>query len=255
MKITGTYTIAAPREQVWAALNDIAVLARIVPGCERLEQTGEHEYEGTIKIGIQAIKGTYQGRIRIEDLVPPQHYRLIASGRSAHGVVDGSGTIDLEEQEGATLLTYTGDAQIGGTLASVGQRLIEGASRQLLNQSLKALVEQITIRSTSPDPATNAPVDMPTTPTTEHTAPEPQASTATDGPSNLHPPTPPPLPPAPPPAFERRAVIVPEHEQLKPTAIARGAVADFSNERPWLPWVIIAFLLGVLLGRTRRPSS
>ncbi|MCS6939025.1 MAG: carbon monoxide dehydrogenase subunit G, partial [Roseiflexus sp.] len=78
MKISGSYTIDAPREVVWEALNDIEVLARIVPGCERLEQVGDNEYEGTIKIGIQAIRGVYNGRIRIEDIDPPNHYKLIA---------------------------------------------------------------------------------------------------------------------------------------------------------------------------------
>ncbi|HWQ12488.1 MAG TPA: carbon monoxide dehydrogenase subunit G, partial [Roseiflexaceae bacterium] len=147
MKISGSYIIDAPRDQVWAALNDIEVLARVVPGCERLEQTGENEFEGTVKIGIQSIRGTYNGKIRLEDIQPPSHYRLVASGKSASGVVDGAGTVDLEEQDGKTLLRYSGDAQIGGTLASVGQRLIEGASKQLINQSLKALAEQIAIRS------------------------------------------------------------------------------------------------------------
>ena len=82
VKITGSYTIDVPRDQVWAALNDIEVLARIVPGCERLVQTGENEYEGTLKIGIQTIKGTYNGRIRIEDIQPPHHYKLVAKGSS-----------------------------------------------------------------------------------------------------------------------------------------------------------------------------
>src|SRR6476619_8592918 len=129
------------------------VLARIVPGCERLEQTGENEYVGTVKIGIQSIKGTYNGKIRLEDIQPPHHYKLVASGRSASGVVDGSGTVDLAEQDGKTVLTYGGDAQIGGTLASVGQRLIEGASKQMINQSLKALVEQINARNSPSEPA------------------------------------------------------------------------------------------------------
>src|SRR5436853_6189796 len=150
VKITGSYTIDAPQDQVWAALNDIGVLARIVPGCERLEQIGENEYEGTVKIGIQTIKGGYHGRIRIEDVQPPQHYRLVARGRSATGIVDGAGTVDLAEQEGKTALTYAGDAQIGGMLASVGQRLIEGASKQLINQSLKALAEQVAARNAPP---------------------------------------------------------------------------------------------------------
>ena len=152
MKITGSYTIDAPRDQVWFALNDMEILARIVPGCERLVQTGENEYEGTVKIGIQSIKGSYSGKIRLEDIQPPHHYKLVASGRSSNGVVDGSGTVDLAEQDGKTVLTYGGDAQIGGTLASVGQRLIEGASKQMINQSLKALVEQINARNAPAKP-------------------------------------------------------------------------------------------------------
>src|SRR4029079_8096390 len=90
------------------------VLARIVPGCERLVQTGDNEYEGTVKIGIQSIKGSYSGKIRLEDIQPPHHYNLFASGRSSNGVVDGSGSVDLAEQDGKTVLTYGGDAQIGG---------------------------------------------------------------------------------------------------------------------------------------------
>jgi carbon monoxide dehydrogenase subunit G len=108
VKITGSYTIDAPRDEVWEALNDIEVLARIVPGCSRLEQTGENEFEGTVKIGIQAIKGTYNGRIRLEDIQPPHHYRLVAGGRSSDGAFDGPGTIDLSEEDGKTILQYIG---------------------------------------------------------------------------------------------------------------------------------------------------
>jgi len=252
VKITGTYTIDAPQEQVWAALNDIEVLARIVPGCERLDQTGDNEYEGTVKIGIQTIKGTYSGRIRIEDIQPPHHYKLVASGRSANGVVDGAGTVDLAEQDGKTILTYGGDAQIGGMLASVGQRLIEGASKQMINQSLKALVEQIALRtngaSTSADaestPASAADAG-PASTTPAYATPAPAVAIAV--------PVEPTASPAPEPAsFERRTVVVPDHEQLKPASVVRGVVEDMLKERPWLPWVVIAFLLGVVFGRRRR---
>jgi carbon monoxide dehydrogenase subunit G len=256
VKITGTYTIDAPQEQVWAALNDIEVLARIVPGCERLDQIGENQYEGTVKIGIQAIKGTYNGRIRIEDIQAPHHYKLVASGRSANGVVDGAGTVDLAEQDGKTILTYGGDAQIGGMLASVGQRLIEGASKQMINQSLKALVEQITLRnsepstpggteSTAPAETTLAPGENGGAPTQAYAAAAPVAAVAV--------PVTPSVPRAPESAaFERRSVVVPDHEQLKPEAVVRGVVDDMLKERPWLPWVVIAFLLGVVFGRRRR---
>jgi carbon monoxide dehydrogenase subunit G len=264
LKIAGKSTIDAPRDQVWEALNNMEVLARIVPGCERLEQVGDNEFEGTVKIGIQSIKGTYSGKIRLEDIEPPRHYKLVAAGRSANGVVDGTGTVDLEEQDGQTILNYSGDAQIGGTLASVGQRLIEGASKQLINQSLKALTEQIRLRNSAPAPAPA--VSAPTDATAAiESAPAGDGSSAT--PAEAGPQASPPPPalaspsspapaatavPIPQPSFERRTVVVPADEQLKPESIVRGVVEDALKERPWLPWVIVAFLLGVLLGRSRR---
>ncbi len=229
MKISGSYTIDAPRDIVWEALNDIEVLARVVPGCERLEQVGDNEYEGTIKIGIQAIRGVYNGRIRIEDIDPPNHYKLIASGKSANGVVDGVGTVDLVSQDGKTLLMYGGEAQVGGTLASVGQRLIEGASRQLINQSLKALAEQVATRVAAPV-ATGAPPP----------AVEAPAAAGVEAPAAAAPPTP-----------ERRTVVVPPEEQLRPESVIFGIVNDFIAERPWAPWIIVAFLIGYILGRSR----
>lgn len=260
MKITGTYTIDAPRDQVWFALNDMDTLARIVPGCERLVQTGENEYEGTVKIGIQSIKGSYSGKIRLEDIQAPHHYKLIASGRSSNGVVDGSGTVDLEEKDGKTVLTYGGDAQIGGTLASVGQRLIEGASKQMINQSLKALVAQINLRNApaEPDPpaepvaaSSNSVSDGPTAIDAEIDQARPAVATiqssapvqsnAAVAQQSL-------------PGFEPRTVVVPEHEQLKPESVVRGMVEDVLKERPWLPWVALAFLLGLLFGRGQRDS-
>jgi carbon monoxide dehydrogenase subunit G len=273
LKITGSYTIDAPREQVWAALNDMEVLARIVPGCERLVQTGENEYEGTVKIGIQSIKGSYSGKIRLEDIQPPHHYKLVAAGRSSNGVVDASGSVDLSEQDGKTVLKYGGDAQIGGTLASVGQRLIEGASKQMINQSLKALVEQINVRNAPPAPA--EPADLPAPPDPA-ASPEPAtpASNGVAASAEAHAAesTPaitaeadqarPAFAAAEPaaigqqilPGFEQRTVIVPDHEQLRPESMVRGVLEDLLKERPWLPYVAIAFLLGVLFGRARRGS-
>lgn len=260
MKISGKYTIDAPREQVWDALNDLEVLARVVPGCERLEQTGDNQFEGTMKIGIQTIKGTYNGRIRLEDIQPPQHYKLSAHGQSANGIVDGTGTVDLAEQDGKTVLTYSGAVSVAGTLASVGQRLIEGASKQLINQSLKALADQIRQRAAGEAPADAAPAEAapPAQPAgasarqptpaasmigqaaTAAATAAPPAASATNGQPGSTPAGPP-----------RRSVIVPEDEQLKPEAVALGMLHDFYAERPWLPWVIVAFLTGYILGRSR----
>jgi uncharacterized protein len=258
VKISGSYTIDAPRDEVWAALNDIDVLARVVPGCERLEQTGDNEYEGTVKIGIQSIRGTYSGRIRLEDIQPPSHYKLVASGKSANGVVDGAGTVDLEEQDGKTLLRYGGDAQIGGVLASVGQRLIEGASKQLINQSLKALTEQVAQRRRAPEAeqvSTRVPAAAEPAEPAEPQAPtgvlaEAAAAAPTGGPSALAASSNG-VASGETSAPERRTVIVPPEEQLKPESVFFGVAQDFVAERPWFPWVIVAFLLGYIFGRSR----
>jgi hypothetical protein len=272
VKISGSYTLDAPRQEVWDALNDIDVLARIVPGCQRLEQTGDNEFEGTIKVGIQAIKGTYNGRIRLQDVRAPEHYKLVAHGSGSNGVVDGVGAIDLTEEDGKTILKYSGDANIGGTLASVGQRLIDGASKQLLNQSLKALAEQVAKRAAGePAVVETAPAaaPMPPAPAPAALAPaavaasEPAVATTTQAtaPANgvpheqmAQPPEPPQHPltsVAPQPAPVRRTVTLSESEQLKPESVMKGIVDDYVAERPWLPWVIVAFLLGYLFGRAR----
>ena len=270
MKITGQYTISAPREQVWAALNDLDVLARVVPGCQRLEQVGEHEFEGTLKIGIQAIKGTYHGRIRLEDMRPPEHYRLVANGKGSNGVVDGVGTVDLTEQDGQTLLSYGGEAKIGGTLASVGQRLIEGTARQLINQSLKALSEQIAQRALATAPAAPAAEPAPTPAAaaqppaavahSDNGAARPTAAIADAAPLAAPPhaehvaaPVQPPEPPERSAEPPRRAVVVPEHEQLRPESVLSGVLADLVKERPWLIPALVGFLIGLLAGRSQRP--
>ncbi len=238
MKVSGTYTLDATREQVWDALNNVDVLARVVPGCERLDQLSPTEFEGLVKIGIQSIRGSYSGKIRLEDVQHPSHYKLIAHGSSANAVVDGSGTVDLAEVDGGrTLLTYAGDAQIGGMLASVGQRLIEGAARQLINQSLKALDAQVALRVAAPVPA--APVAP------QHAAGDVAGDVAgAAAVTDL-------VEPLPPAETMRRSVIVPPDEQLQPGDVVGGIIKDFVAQQPWVI-ALIAFVLGVLVGRGTR---
>lgn len=252
MKVSGSYTIDAPREDVWAALNDIEVLARVVPGCERLDQVGENEFEGVVKIGIASIRGVYDGRIRLEDVQFPHHYKLIANGKSANAVVDGVGTVDLEEVDGKTILKYAGEAQIGGVLASVGQRLIEGASRQLIGQSLKALAEQVAIRTgkVAAPAAPAAPVApaepvAPAVPHASRNGADIAALAAAEGAA--------PAAEAAPAEPVRRSVVVPAEEQLKPETVALGMVKDFVTSNPWMA-LAIAFVLGYLIGRSGRRS-
>ncbi len=269
MKIVGNYTFAASREEVWAALNDPEVLARTIPGCQRLEQVGENEYESTLKIGLQAVRGVYSGRVKIDNLRPPEYYEIYVDGKGSNGFLKGSGSIQLREENGHTILDYGGEAHVGGTIASVGQRLLDGAAKTLISQSLKALATQIEARrggqvtsetlvvvdEPSPAPAASAVESI--TPTSEPVSP--QTSSATEPTAS----SPQSTPASPPGAAEspssattdsasfRRTIHVPAGEGLSEIDVALGVIEDFLKERPWVPWVIIAFLLGYLLGRRR----
>ena len=139
MKIEGTHEIRAPRERIYALLIDPEVLRRCIPGCESLEKTEENSYAATLKSGVGAIKGTFKGSVRLEDMRPPEHYRITVDGKGGPGFVKGTGDLDLEEKESATLVRYAGDMQVGGTIAGVGQRMIQGAAKMMASQFFTAL--------------------------------------------------------------------------------------------------------------------
>jgi uncharacterized protein len=139
MKLEGSHELRAPRAQVYAALLDREVLLRCLPGCERLEQIGEHEYAATMRAGVGAIKGVFQGHVRLADMRPPEHYRIVVDGKGQPGFLKGTGDLDLTEHDGVTLIKYMGDVQVGGTIASVGQRMIQGAAKMMAAQFFTAL--------------------------------------------------------------------------------------------------------------------
>jgi carbon monoxide dehydrogenase subunit G len=143
MKLSGSHTINAPRERVWAMLNDIEALRTLIPGVQTLEETEPNTYAGVARIGVAGVKGEYTGTVKLADINPPQSYRLIGQGRGRPGHVKGEGSIELiEATPTTTTLCYNGDVQVGGPIASVGQRLIEGAAKLLINQGLKALAQR-----------------------------------------------------------------------------------------------------------------
>jgi hypothetical protein len=143
MKLTGTQTFPASRLKVWEFLNDPQHLVKCMPGCEKLESIGENEYAGVINVGLAAVKGVYNGKVKLDEIQPPAHYKMILDGKGKQGFIKGAGTIDLEEQDGQTLLKYNGDVQIGGPLASVGQRMIDGAAKMMLGQFFTAMEAEI----------------------------------------------------------------------------------------------------------------
>jgi len=143
MKLTGTQTFPAPRKKVWDFLTDPHRLAKCMPGVEKLEVVGKNEFSGQINVGLAAVKGVYNGKVKLDEVQPPTHYKLLLDGKGKQGFVKGTGTIDLEEQNGQTLLKYSGDVQIGGPLASVGQRMIDGAAKMMIGQFFTAMEAEV----------------------------------------------------------------------------------------------------------------
>jgi len=134
MKLEGSNDIPAPRERVWTAFLDPAVLKQAIPGCEKLEAIGDGEYKATMKIGVAAVKGTFEGKVRLFDLKPPESYRMAVDGSGGPGFIRGETQITLSDADGGTRVTYTADVQVGGLIAGVGQRMIGGVSKMMADQ-------------------------------------------------------------------------------------------------------------------------
>ena len=143
MKLAGEYNLPAPPEKVWELLTDPNYLAKLLPGCERLDPDGPDRFKAAIKFGIAAITGKYAGTVEFSEKQPPKSMRMKISGKGMPGFVDGSGRVELRGKDGGTLLRYTGDAQVGGMIASVGQRMIEGAAKKIVDQFFAAAADEL----------------------------------------------------------------------------------------------------------------
>ena len=134
MKIEGSHEIPAPRQQVWEAFLDPARLRQAMPGCEKLDAVGDDEYKATMKIGIAAVKGTFEGKVKLSDKKEPDSYRMAVEGSGGPGFVRGEAAISLVEVPGGTRVDYNADVQVGGLIAGVGQRLLGGVSKMMADQ-------------------------------------------------------------------------------------------------------------------------
>ena len=143
MDISGTYTFNAPPERVWNLLMDPAVLSSCIPGCERFEPTGDDRYTVTLTVGIAAITGTYSGSVHLVDQMPPTSYRLVVEGQGKPGFVKGSSAVVLKADGDATEVTVTADVQTGGMIARVGQRLIGGVAKMMMDRFFGCLQAKI----------------------------------------------------------------------------------------------------------------
>jgi uncharacterized protein len=134
MKLEGSHDIPAPRQRVWAAFQDPEVLRQAIPGCEKLEAVGEGEYKATLKIGVAAVKGTFEGKVRLFDLKAPDSYRMAVEGSGGPGFIRGETQITLSDADGGTRVGYNADVQVGGLIAGVGQRMLGGVSKMMADQ-------------------------------------------------------------------------------------------------------------------------
>jgi len=144
MKLEGSYEVKAPRQKVWSAFLDPEILQKAIPGCEKLEMVGPDEYKATLKIGVAAVKGTFEGKVRLSDKKPSDSYRLAAEGSGGPGFVRADTLISLADIEGGTRVSYSADVQVGGLIAGVGQRMLGGVSKMMADQFFTRMSEQLT---------------------------------------------------------------------------------------------------------------
>ena len=152
MKIEGSHELHASPQRVYETLIDSAVLQRCIPGCELLEKTGENAYSATLRAGVGSLKGLFTGNVRLEDMKPPQHFRMLVDGKGQPGFLKGAGDLDLEERNGMTIVRYTGEVQVGGTIASVGQRMLQGAVKMMATQFFTAIEAEARTEAHEPPP-------------------------------------------------------------------------------------------------------
>jgi uncharacterized protein len=144
MEFSGEYRIPAPRQKVWEALNDPAILQQAIPGCESLEKTADNELKATVRMRVGPVSAKFGGKVTLSDFDPPNSYRISGEGQGgAAGFAKGGAVVKLAEDGGETVLTYTADAQVGGKIAQVGARLIEGTAKKLADEFFGKFVELV----------------------------------------------------------------------------------------------------------------
>jgi uncharacterized protein len=144
MDMNGEYQIAAPRQHVWEALNDPEVLRQCIPGCEEIVKLSDVEWTAKVTAKVGPVKAKFGGKVTLSDLDPPNGYTITGEGTGgAAGFAKGGAAVKLVDAGAGTLLSYTVKAQVGGKLAQIGSRLIDGASRKLADEFFAAFAARL----------------------------------------------------------------------------------------------------------------
>ncbi len=144
MKVSGAYPVPVPQERAYALLQDPVILARCMPGCEGLDKIAENEYAMRMKMVLASISGQFTGKVKIADPNPPNTFRLIVEGAGKIGFMKGEGLLTLTPEGAGTSVQFDGDVQVGGTMASVGQRLLDTTARMLIKRFFDKLAAEAT---------------------------------------------------------------------------------------------------------------
>ena len=231
MDMTGEYRIPAPRQRVWEALNDPEVLKAAIPGCEELNKLSDNELDARVKAKVGPVSATFTGKVTLNDLNPPVSYRIVGEGKGgAAGFAKGGAEVALAEDGSDTILRYSAKADVGGKLAQIGSRLIQGTAKKMADDffgKFSAIVAERHAAETPPPP----PPDLPPIETAP-AAPDLAAAAAS---------TVPPQPAAPRPvAFQP--------EQRPPQVTTPKVPAPTAKPgQPWYVWLIGLIILVIVL--------
>jgi len=144
MKVEGVYSFPGPPQKVWDLLLNSDSLRACIPGVETLTETSPDHFDAVMRVGVAAIKGTYKGKVAIVDKQEPNGYTLEVEGSGGPGFVKGSAKVTLAADGDATKVSVAGDGQVGGMLAGVGQRMLPGVAKMLMNQFFECLIGKLT---------------------------------------------------------------------------------------------------------------
>ena len=153
MDLSGDFMFDAPPELTWKALQDPNVLASVMPGGDEFKEIGENEYSGVLNIKVGPVQGQFTGTIKLSDIADLESYSIQVDGKGSPGFVKANGRMKLTCLEGKTHMTYEGNVQVGGRIASVGQRLVETSAKSIIRQSLEGLNEYLKVQVAAKQPA------------------------------------------------------------------------------------------------------
>jgi uncharacterized protein len=134
VKVSGAYTVVVTQERAYTLLQDPVILAKCMPGTDALEKIGEDHYEMKMKIAMASISGLFAGKVRIADSAPPDAFRLIVEGSGKIGFVNGEGLLKLTPNHEGTEVQFDGEVHVGGTIAGVGQRLLDTTAKHIIKK-------------------------------------------------------------------------------------------------------------------------